>query len=99
MDFFQWRLLAKKLQPRETKYSVIERECLAVIFGIQKFDVYLYRKEFILCTDHSALQYIHKKKPENSRLLRWYLFLQTYSFKIRVIKGKENLLSDFLSRM
>lgn len=90
---------SEKLQPRETRYSVIERECVAIICGIQKFDMYQYGKEFILCTDHSALQYIHKKKPENSRLLRWFLFLQNYRFKMRAIKGTENVLSDFLSRM
>ena len=90
---------SRKLQPRESRYSVVERECLAIIFALKKFDQYLYGREFVLCTDHSALEYLKRKKPENSRLLRWSLLLQNYSFMIRAIKGKDNLLSDFLSRM
>ena len=90
---------SRKMQPRETRYSGIEREGLAIIFALKTFDQYLYGKEFVLCTDHSALEYINKKKPENSRLLRWSLFMQSYSFIIRVVKGKDNLLADFLSRM
>lgn len=90
---------SRKLQPRETRYSVCERECLAIVFAINKFDRYLYGKEFVLCTDHASLEYLQKRKSENSRLLRWALFLQNYAFKIKVIKGEENILSDFLSRM
>ena len=90
---------SRKLQPREKNYSVVEKEGLALVFAIRKFDKYLFGKEFVIYTDHSALQYINKKKPENSRLLRWALFLQNYHFTIHAIKGKDNLLSDYLSRL
>lgn len=49
---------SRKLQPRETRYSVCERECLAIIFTVKKFDMYLYGRPFVLCTDHSSLAYI-----------------------------------------
>ena len=90
---------SRKLQPRETRYSVGEKECLAIIFALKKFDRYLYGKEFILYTDHSSLTYLQNKKPENSRLLRWSLFLENYKFQVKSIKGKENVLADFLSRL
>ena len=43
---------SKKLLPREKKYSTIEKECLGIIWGIEKFRKYLYGVEFLLETDH-----------------------------------------------
>ena len=90
---------SRKLQPRETRYTVGERECLAIIFALKKFDRYLYGKEFTLYTDHSSLTHLKQKSPENSRLLRWSLLLGNYKFQVKSIKGKDNVLADFLSRM
>jgi hypothetical protein len=89
---------SKKLQQRERNYTVTERECLAIIFGIKKFQKYLYGKEFVIQTDHSALSYIQKSKLENGRLMRWALFLQNYRFRIQAIKGSQNFFADYLSR-
>ena len=89
---------SKKLLPRERNYSTVEKECLSIVWAIQKFQDYLYGKEFILETDHSALQYLQNKRFQNGRLMRWALALQPYRFTIRYIKGKENVCADFLSR-
>ncbi len=43
---------SRKILPSEAKYSTIERECLAVVFGIVCFDYYLRGQEFIFETDH-----------------------------------------------
>ena len=39
---------SKKLLDRETRYSVIERECLAIVWGIEKFKFFLYGRPFNL---------------------------------------------------
>jgi len=44
---------SRKLLPRERRYSTIEREWLAITWGIKKFQEYLYGTEFILETDTS----------------------------------------------
>ena len=49
---------SKKLLPRETRYSTIERECYAIVWGIQRFQEFLYGKPFFLETDHQPLQYL-----------------------------------------
>jgi len=64
---------SRKLQPRETHYSTIERECLAIIWGVTKFQVYVYGTEFFLETDHEPLQYLRQAKFQNGRLMRWAL--------------------------
>jgi hypothetical protein len=90
---------SKKLLPRERAYSVIERECLALVWAIKKFQTYLYGQEFVLQTDHQPLVYLDKCKVTNSRIMRWALFLQNYRFQIRAIKGSDNLIADYLSRI
>lgn len=89
---------SRKLKNSEKSYAVIEKECLAVVWGIQKFHQYLYGQEFILETDHQPLTYLNKSKTENSRLMRWALQLQQYRFRIVAIKGSENVGADYLSR-
>ena len=66
---------------------------------MQKFQQYLYGKEFILETDHQPLQYLQRAKVANARLMRWALLLQPYCFRIKAIKGKDNVGADYLSRM
>lgn len=79
------------LKNSEISYDVIEIECLAVVWGIQKFHQYLYGQEFILETDHQPLTYLNKSKTKNSRLMRWALQLQQYRFRIVATKGSENV--------
>lgn len=89
---------SRKLQDRERSYAVIEKECLAVVWGVQKFHQYLYGHEFLLETDHQPLTCLDKSKTENSRLMRWALLLQQYRFRIVTIKGSDNVGADYLSR-
>ena len=90
---------SKKLLPREQNYSVIERECLAVVFGVKKFERYLYGIEFTIQTDHAPLAWLTRSKVQNARCMRWALYLQMYRFRIEVIKGKDNVGADYLSRI
>lgn len=90
---------SRKLLPREQKYSVMEKEGLGIVWGVQKFHQYLYGKEFILETDHAPLIYMHKSKLSNPRIMRWALALQPFRFRLVAIKGSENVGADFLSRL
>ena len=89
---------SKKLLPAERNYSVIERECLAIVWGIRKFEPYLFGREFSVQTDHSPLSHLDRMTPVNGRLLRWSLFLQQYRFDVRTIPGVSNCDADYLSR-
>ncbi|XP_076060384.1 uncharacterized protein LOC143036684 [Oratosquilla oratoria] len=89
---------SRKLLDRESRYSTIERECLAVVFGIQRFDYYLRGREFVLEVDHKPLTYLHTFKGKNDRLLRWTLSLQAYKFRIVHVTGVDNIGADLLCR-
>ncbi|XP_071503098.1 uncharacterized protein [Diadema antillarum] len=90
---------SRKLLPREQRYSVMERECLAIIWATQKFEAYLFGKHFELETDHQPLKCIARSKVANARILRWALALQPYRFTITAIKSSENVGADYLSRI
>ena len=90
---------SRKLSDTETRYSTIEKECLAIVWAVQKFQPFLYGRTFVLETDHQPLNYLQTAKVANSRLMRWSLLLQVYSFVVRVIPGSQNVGADYLSRI
>lgn len=89
---------SKKFTKCQRNYAVIEKEALAIVWAVKKFEAYLYGREFTIETDHQPLKCINRSKVVNSRIMRWALALQPYRYKIEVIKGKENFGADFLSR-
>ena len=95
---------SRTLNAAERNYSQFDREALAIVFAIRSFHQYIYGREFDLETDHKPLIYIFGEKkglPQMaaSRVQRWAVFLSGYNFKIKHIKGKENVPADVLSRM
>ena len=91
---------SNKLLHWETKYmySVIENECLGIIWGVETFRKYPYGVEFLLETDHKPLFCMQIAKVLNPRLMRWAMKLQPYRFRIVAIRGRDNLVVDYLSR-
>ena len=92
------RFVSRKLFDREKRYAVIEREALAIVWGLEKFARYLVGQEFILQTDHAPLRAIAGGRSKNSRLCRWSLLLQQFNFKVEYLPGRHNVLADYLSR-
>ncbi|XP_055585046.1 uncharacterized protein LOC129737905 [Uranotaenia lowii] len=90
---------SQKLTPSERKYSVTQRECLAVIRSIEKFRGYLEGSHFTVYCDHSSLSYLKTMKNPTPLLARWILRLNAYSFDIKYRKGTANVVSDCLSRI
>ena len=48
--------VSHRLRPRESKYVTIEKECLAIVWGVQSLRVYLFGQCFTIQTDHHPLQ-------------------------------------------
>jgi transposase InsO family protein len=90
--------MSKKLTSTERKYSATERECLAVLYAVEKFRHYIEGIKFTVVTDHSALLWLLKLKDPIGRLGRWTLKLQHFDFELVHRKGKYNVVADALSR-
>ena len=79
-------------------YSTTEREVLALVEGIKKFQPYLHNHKFTVVTDHSSLRWLMNVKDASGRLARWALLLQQYDFNIVHRPGRIHGNADCLSR-
>ena len=80
---------SKKLSLAEAKYPIIEKECLAVVWGIRHFKLYLAGKRFTLQADHKPLKYLKDAAYQNNCVFRWAMAVREYSFRVEDIPGKE----------
>ena len=91
---------SRSLTPTEANYAQIEKELLAIVFGMEQFETYLYGRKVLVESDHKPLEAILKKGLLSApkRLQRMLLRLQRYD--IEVIYKKETLMfmADTLSR-
>ena len=88
----------RELDLTEARYPIIEKECLAVVWGIKRFKLYLAGRRFTLQTEHKPLKYLKEASYQNDRVFRWAVAVQKYSFRVEDIPGRENIGADFLSR-
>lgn len=94
---------SRTLTPAQRRYSPIDREAMAIMFGVGKFHQYLYGRKFILRTDHKPLERVFGENTElpkmaASRLTRWAITLSAYDYHIEYTPGKLNG-ADGLSRL
>ncbi|GFO02539.1 transposon ty3-g Gag-Pol polyprotein [Plakobranchus ocellatus] len=91
---------SRSLTDVESRYSQTEPEMLAVVFGVEKFHIYLHGSTFTVITDHKPLLgIIGSCRPTSVRIDRWRLRLMPYEFTLIYRPGKdaENP-ADYLSR-
>ena len=93
--------VSRTLSPAEKKYSQLEKEGLAIIFGVKKFHNYLYGRQFAIESDHKPLSYLFSElrgvpQMASARIQRWALILGAYQYTIRY---KTLCNADSLSRL
>ena len=88
----------------EANYSQIDREGLALVFGVTRFRQYVYGREFTLITDHKPLIHFSGQTASiptmgSPRVRRWALTLSAYNYDIQYSKGADIPSADALNRL
>lgn len=92
---------AKALTETQQRYSQVEKELLAVCFGLMKFKQFLLGRDKVKVeTDHKPLLGLVNKPLHKipSRLQRMLLHIQPFSFYLVHTPGKCMYVADTLSR-
>lgn len=90
---------SKSLTDTESRYCQTEKEALAVVWSVERFQYYLLGKKFDIMTDCKVLELLFSKRSRPcARIERWVLRLQTFDYNIVHVSGDKNI-ADPLSRL
>ena len=91
---------SKRMPKAARSYSIIELELCGLAINIASFSHLLKREDFDVIIDHLALMHIIRSKaePATPRIKRLLELISSYSFNLYYMKGKDMILSEFLSR-
>ena len=91
---------SKRLPEVAKNYYITELEMCGLAINIVSFAHLLKRVDCNAIVDHLALVHILKSKTEQAttRIKRFLEVLSAYSFNLYYMKGKDMILSNFLSR-
>ena len=82
---------SRSLTSTEQQYAQIEKEMLAIVYGTEKFEQYVYGRQVKVETDHKPIESIMKKNLLSApkRLQRMLLRLQKYQLEVTYKKGSQ----------
>ena len=91
---------AARAMTAEENYAEIEKELLAIVFEVRKYETYLYGRHFNVESDHKPLETIFKKSLLSApkTLQAMLLALQKFNMTISCKRGSKFYLADTLSR-
>ena len=91
---------SKTLPEACSRYSVTELEMTGLLVNMNLWRNLLKHREFDAAVDHVAVKQIMKAKtePASTRIMRLLDRQSAYSFNLYYVKGRDMILSDYLSR-
>lgn len=91
--------ISKTLALRHKKLSVYKRELFAILYAIKRWHYHLINGHFIIKTDHQSLKFLLEQRLNTPLQCCWLTKLMGCDFDISYKHGKENILTDALSRI
>ncbi|GFU71784.1 retrovirus-related Pol polyprotein from transposon opus [Trichonephila clavipes] len=89
---------SRTLSAAERNYTVTERECLAVVWALNKFRTYSGSLPIKVITDHAALTHLTTGKNLSNGMIRWALKLAEFNIEWEHRPRTQNTIADVLSR-
>ena len=91
---------SKTLPEACSRYSVTELEMTGLLVNMNLWKNLLKHRELDAAVDHAAVAQIMKAKtePATTKIMRLLDRLSNYSFNLYYVKGRDMILSDYLSR-
>ena len=94
---------SKTLSKVQRNYSQLNREALSIVFGLDKFRIYLYGRKCTILSDHKPLEHILCPRAPTptlaaQQLQRWAILLSAFQYDLQHIPGVRNIVADALSR-
>ncbi|KAL0427843.1 UNVERIFIED_CONTAM: Transposon Tf2-11 polyprotein [Sesamum latifolium] len=89
---------SRKLKDVEQRYSVHEKELLAVVHYLRLWRHYLLGHPFVVKTDNTAVSHFMTQPKLTSRQTRWQQLLSEFHFVLEYRAGSSNHVADALSR-
>ena len=95
---------SRTLSQSERRYSQIEKEGLACVFGVKHFHMYLYGRHFYLQTDHKPLTALFGESravphQASGRIQRWAWILAAYEYTLQFRPTEKHGNADAMSRL
>jgi len=78
--------------------AIYEKEMLAILHALKKWQPYLMGRHFKVKTDHDSLKYFLEQRLSSEEQQKWVTKMLGYDFEIIYKKGKQNVVADALSR-
>ena len=85
----------------QEKWSTIKKEAYAIYASFKKMIFYLKDSRVLIRSDHAPLKKFIQANTKNDQLTNWCqeLFAMSNHITFKYIKGKDNVMSDAVSRL
>src|SRR6185503_18664881 len=90
--------LSKKMLEYETRYTLLEKLCLALVWATTKLRHYMLVHTVFVVSRLDPLKYLFEKSTLNGRISRWIVNLAQFDVRFMPQKAiKASVVSDFLA--
>src|SRR4051812_21100872 len=90
--------LSKKFTECETRYSLLEKTCCALVWAARRLRQYMLNHTTLLISKMDPIKYVFEKPALTGRIARWQMLLSEYDIEYRAQKAvKGSVLLEYLA--